>query len=93
MAFKRVDMRGPEAPEPREPLVNFHQGLGPDAIDAPLRIDARFDKPGVAQDTQMLGDHGLRHPQPLLDFLYGALRGRQETQDGATVRLGDNRKS
>src|SRR5262249_22466656 len=90
MALERVDMRGPEAAEPSEPFVNFHEGLRSNAVEASLRIDARLDESGLPKHAQMFGDRGLRHSKPLLDLLHGPLRGREQAQDGPTVRLGDD---
>ena len=47
--------RRPEAPERREPGVDLHERLGPDPVDAPLRVDARLDEAGLAQHAQVLG--------------------------------------
>jgi hypothetical protein len=35
------------------------QGIGPEPIDAPLRVDAGLDQAGVPQDLEVLGDGGL----------------------------------
>ena len=92
MAFERIDVGRPEAPERREPGVDLHERLGPDPIDAPLGFDARLHEAGLAQHAQVLGHRGLRHPQPALDFADGSLRRRQQAEDGPAVRLRDDRE-
>ena len=61
MAFERIDVRRPEAPERREPGIDLHERLGPDPVEAPLCFDARLHEAGLAQHAQVLGDRGLRH--------------------------------
>ena len=46
VAFERVDVGGPKAPEGSEPGVDLHERLGPDPVDAPLRIHSRFHEAG-----------------------------------------------
>ena len=90
VAFERVDVGGPEAPEGRQPRVDFHERLGSDPVDAPLRVHARFHEAGVAQHAQVLGDRRLRHAKLLLDLADGPLRGGEQAQDGAAVRFRDD---
>jgi hypothetical protein len=73
VTFERVDMRGPKAPERREPGVNLSERFWSDAVHAPLRVDSRFDEAGFAQHSEMLGDRRLRHPQLMLELADRAL--------------------
>jgi hypothetical protein len=90
MALERVDVRRPQATERREPFVDLHQRLGPDAIDAPLRIHARLHEPGLAQHAQVLRHRRLRQSQRVLDVADRALRRDEQPQDRAAARLGDD---
>ena len=92
LAFERIDVGRPEAPERRQPGVDLHERLGPEPIDAPLGFDARLHEAGLAQHAEVLGHRSLRHPQPALDLADGALRRRQQTEDGPAVRLREDRE-
>src|SRR5438105_840789 len=59
MAFQRVDVGGPQAPEVREPFVDFLEWPRPDPVDATLGIHSGFDESGVAKDPKVLGNRGL----------------------------------
>src|SRR5262245_29685845 len=92
MAFERIKVGRPEAPERSEPGIDLHERLGPDPIDAPLGFDARLHEASLAQHAEVLGDRSLRHPQPALDLADGSLRRRQQAEDGPTVWLRDDRE-
>jgi len=49
MAFERINVGRPEAPERSEPGVDLHERLRPDPIDAPLAFDARLHEACLAQ--------------------------------------------
>ena len=68
MAFERINVGRPEAPERSEPGIDLHERLGPDPIDAPLGFDARLHEAGLTQHAEVLGHRSLRHPQPALDL-------------------------
>jgi hypothetical protein len=74
MTLERIEMDRPEAPKRRKPGVDLHEGLGPDAVETPLGINARLHESGLTQDSQVLGNGGLRHPQLLFDIPHGPLR-------------------
>src|SRR5262249_31142466 len=92
MAFERIKVGRPEAPERSEPGIDLHERLVPDPIDAPLGFDARLHESGLAQHAEVLGDRSLRHPQPALDLADGSLRRREQAEDGPAVRLRDDRE-
>jgi hypothetical protein len=87
-----VDVGRPEAAERSEPGVYLHEWRGPYTVETPLRINARLHKAGLTQYPQVFGDRGLRQSQLLLDIADGSLRGREQTQDGAAARLGNDGK-
>ena len=90
MAFERVDVGGPKAPERSEPGLDFPERFRSDPVDAPLRVHSRLHKTGLSERPEMFGDRGLRHPQVVLDLAHRPLRGRQEAQDGPAVRFRDD---
>ena len=90
MAFERIHVRRPEAPERSKPGIDLPERLGPDPIDAPLGFDARLHEAGLAQHAEMLRHRRLTHPQPALDLADGLLRRRQQAEDGPAVRLRDD---
>src|SRR3954467_15900567 len=59
MTLERVEMNRPETAERSKPRVDLHERLRFDAIDAPLRVDARLDEAGVTKHAQMLRNRGL----------------------------------
>src|SRR5262249_9576119 len=87
MAFERIDVARPEAPEGNEPVIDLHQRLVPDPVGAPLAFAARLHEARLAQYAEVLGHQGLRHSQPALDFADGSLRRREEAENGPAIRL------
>lgn len=87
MPLERIDVRRPEAPERRQPRIDFLKWFRFEAVQTALRIDRRFDEARIAQDAQVLRDGRLRHVKTPLDFAHGLLREDQEVQDSAPVWL------
>ena len=90
VAFERIDVRGPEPPELIQPGIDLLERLRPQPVEAALCIHRGFHEPGLAQHAQVLGHGRLRHPQLTLDLADRLLRGDQQAQDRAAVRLGDD---
>ncbi|HSS06476.1 MAG TPA: hypothetical protein VLK83_04980 [Rhodanobacteraceae bacterium] len=90
MPLEGVDVGGPEAAERSEPRVELHQRLRPNPVKTPLRINPRLDETRLAQHPQVLGNRRLRQSQALFDVAHGSLGGREQAQDGAAVRFGDD---
>jgi hypothetical protein len=78
VALERIDVGRPVAAERSEPCVYLHEWLGPDPVETPLRIHARFHEAGLTQYPQMFGNRGLWQSQLLFDITYGSLRGREQ---------------
>src|SRR5215470_8956245 len=93
MAFERVNVDRPEAPERSEPGIDLPERLGPDPIDAPLGFDARLHEAGLAQHAEVLGHRRLRHPQPALDLADGASRLRMARRFGSAMIANDDSTS
>ena len=90
VACESVHVSQPEAAELREPVIDFTKRLGLQPIEAALSVDGGLDEAGVPQNAQVLGDGGLGHAKPALDFAYGLFRGDQQAEDRAAVRFGDD---
>jgi hypothetical protein len=90
VAFESVDVSGPEATKGSEPGVDLLKWFRFEPVETALCVDGGFDETGVAQDAQVLGDGRLRHPKLTLDVAHGVLRGDEEAQYGAAVRLGND---
>jgi len=90
VVLKRIDVPGPEAAEGSQPGIDLLEGLGTEAVEAALRVDGGFDEAGLAEHAQVLGDGGLGHAKPALDFADGLMGGEQEAEDGAAVGFGDD---
>jgi len=90
MALEGIDVRGPEAAELRQPRIELLEGFRFQAVETALRVDGGFNETGVTQHAQVLGDGGLRHAKPALDLSHGLLRGAEEAEDGAAIRLGND---
>lgn len=73
MAFERIDVRGPKAPELSEPVIHFAKALGFQAVEAALCVNGGLDESGVTQHAKVFGDGGLRHPKLALDVSHGLL--------------------
>ena len=70
MTFERIDLRGPELPERRQPGVELLEAFGFQAVEPALGVHAGFDEPRLAQHAQVLRDSRLRHAQLALDLAH-----------------------
>ena len=90
MAFEGIDVGGPETAELSQPGIDLLKWFGFQAVEAALRVDRGFDKPGLAQHPQVLGHGRLRHTKLALDLSDRLLRRDQEAQYRAAVGLRNN---
>ena len=90
VTFESVDVPLPEAAELLQPGVELLKGFRFEAVETALCIHGCLHETCLAQHAQMLGDGGLRHAEPALDFTDGLLVGGQQAEDGATVGLGND---
>jgi hypothetical protein len=63
VVFEAVKVRRPELAVRAEPFVELRERLGPDAIQASLRVCARLDEAGVPQHAKVLGHRRLADPE------------------------------
>jgi len=90
VAFERVDVGRPELPERGEPGIHFHEGFGPEAIDAALRVDPRLHEACLPQHAEVFGHRRLGHPELALELPDGPLRRGQKLEHGAPARFRDD---
>ena len=90
MAFESIDVSGPEPAERSQPGVDLLKRLGSQPVETALGVHRGFHETGLSQHPQVFGNGGLRQSQLLFDITDGSLRGREQAQDGAAARLGDD---
>ena len=90
MAFESVDVSRPETAELGEPGIELLKRSGLEPVEAALCVNGRFDEAGVAKHAQMLGNGRLRHAEFALDLTDGLLGRGEQSEDRATVGLGDD---
>jgi hypothetical protein len=88
MSFQRVEAAAPGGPVGRQPLVDLAERLGPDPVQAPLRVGAHLDQARLAQHPQVLGNAGLADAQRGHQVADGLLPLAQQVQDPPPMRLG-----
>ncbi len=74
----------------REPRIELGEWLGPQVVDASLRIDANVDQAGVAQHAQVPGDSGLMHAGEANEFAHGTVVFADVVEDATARRFGDH---
>ncbi len=87
VTLERIDVRLPQAAEGQEPRVYFHEWLGPEPIEAPLRIDARLHEARLTQNSQVFRHRRLGQPQQCFDVAHGSFRRCKQIEDGAAARF------
>ena len=90
MALERIQVRGPEPAERRQPGIQLLQWRRSQPVETALRVHGGLHEAGLAQHAQVLRHGRLRHPQLTLDLAHRLLGRDQEAQDRAAVRLGDD---
>jgi hypothetical protein len=93
VAFKSIDVSGPEAAELRQPSIHLPKRFWLQVVETALCVHCGLDEAGVAQHAQMLGNGGLRHTKLSLDLAYRLLGRAQEAQDRATIWFRDDFKN
>jgi len=80
----------PESSEWGEPGIQFHEWFGPEAVDAPLRVDPRLHEACFPQHPEVFRHGGLGHPELAFELPDGPFRRGQQVQHGAAARLRDD---
>jgi hypothetical protein len=65
MVFQSVEMRRPELAIRSQPLVEICKWLGPDPVQAALRVHTRLHQPRISEDPQVLRHRGLAEAEAL----------------------------
>ena len=90
MAFERVEATDKLRPVRLEPLVEFAEGLGAQAIQAALRVATDLDETGVAQHLEVSRHAGLVHADGIDQFGDRSLAVTDRIEDSPSSRLGDH---
>jgi hypothetical protein len=90
MAFESIDVGNPETAELSEPGLDLLKRFRFQAVETALCVNRDLDETGVAQHTEVLGHGRLRHTKLALDLAYRVLRGDEEAEDGAAIRLSND---
>ncbi len=89
MPLERIEAAGPLGAIGLQPRVQFHERLGPEPVQPPLRIAADLHQTGVAQHPQMPGDTRLMHPDALDQLIDRALAVANGIEDAPPGRFGN----
>lgn len=89
MLFESVDAAFPLGAEGFKPGVELSERLGPEAVEAALRVAPDLHQAGLAQDPQVARDARLRHADVLDEVADGALADPDRIEDAAARGLGD----
>lgn len=87
MILQLIKVRGPQPAIGRQPVVKLGQGLGPDAIEATLRVDACLDQSSLLQHPEVLGDGRLADAEPIYELPDRSLPVPENVQNRVPARL------
>jgi hypothetical protein len=73
VAFESIHVCRPEAAELSQPGIHLSKWFWLQPVETALSVDRRFDEPGVAQHSQVLGHGRLRHTKLALDLSHRLL--------------------
>ena len=90
VAFERIEALRPERADGAIQSSISRICSARTRVEPSLRLDARLDEPGLAQDAQVLGDGGLAQRQSADELADGPLAFTQQIEDSPPVRLGQD---
>jgi hypothetical protein len=90
MMFESVEVRCPKLPVRGQPVVELREWLGPDAIEAALRIRACFHEARVLEDAKVLGHSRLAEAEAVDELPDRLFAVAQEVEDLKPPRLGQD---
>ena len=83
-------MRCPKLAICREPLVELYEWLGPDAVQAALRVCAHVDEACLPEDSEMLGNGRLADAEAVDELADSSLAVTEEIEDREPAGLGED---
>src|SRR5262245_66431850 len=93
VVFEEIEVRRPERPIGREPLVELGERFRSDAIQPALCVHARLDQSGVPEDAQMFGHGRLAHADTVDELADRPLAVTEQIENRQPTRLGENLES
>jgi hypothetical protein len=90
--FQSVKTPSPQPAIRREPGVKLNQRLGPDAIEATLRVGAHLDQTSLLQHPEMLRDCRLTEAKLVNELPHRSLPIPENTQNRLPIRLAQHPK-
>src|SRR5947209_7681274 len=90
MALEGVEPVLPGGPVRPEPFVDLAQRLGPQPVQAALRVDAHVNQTRLTQHPKVLGDRWLTRAELRDQVADGALPFAQEVEDPPAIWLSEN---
>jgi hypothetical protein len=90
VVFELVEVRRPKLAIGRQPVVELYEWLGPNAIQAALRLRARLDQPRVFEDAEVLRDSWLTEADAVDEFADGSFPLAEQVEDLKPPRLGQD---
>ena len=88
--LERVQPRCPLCSIRLEPRVEFHQRLGAQPVQPPLRVPADLDQSGIAQHLEVARHTWLVHPDFLDQLADRPLAAADGIKDSPPCRFGDH---
>jgi hypothetical protein len=79
--FEAIEVSAPQASIGGQPVIELCERLGPDAVEAALRIRASLDEAGVLEDSEVLGHGRLAEPEPIHELTNRPLAFAEQIQD------------
>jgi len=92
MAFERIEMRGPELTEWRQPGIHLLEWFRFEPVQTALCIHRGFYEASLTQHAQVFGYGRLRHAKLPLNVPHGLIGRDEKTEDCAAIWLSNNSK-
>src|SRR5262245_29899820 len=90
MIFEAIQVCAPKASIGAQPVVELCERLGPDPVEAALRIPAGLDEAGILEDAEVLGHGGLAETEAINEFTNRSLAFAEQIQDREPPTLRKN---
>ena len=87
MLLEAVEVCRPELPIRGEPVVQFRERLGADAVEPPLGVGTRLDQTGVFKHAEVLRDRRLADAEALDEIANRPFAVAEQVEDLQPARL------